>query len=80
MRQQNRESIARNWRGGFADVVGAIEMRVIDAGEIDRLVAARDRLALVEQHADPHRLHRGRHADRVVIAENAVHWRLQSRV
>ena len=43
-------------------------MRVVDAGEVDRVIAADDRLALVEQHADADRFEPGHHQYRVVIA------------
>src|SRR5271157_3200871 len=39
---------------------------------MDALVAAHDRLAVVEQHPDPHLLQSGNHADRVVIAQHPI--------
>src|SRR5262249_54932740 len=69
MREQDGKVIARNAGGGLADVVHAIEVRVVDAGKMNALSPALDRHAFVEQHADAHVLERRHHADRVVIAQ-----------
>jgi hypothetical protein len=47
-------SVARDTRRGLLDVVGAIEMCVVDAGEIDVSTAAFNPFAFIEQHADAH--------------------------
>ena len=44
----------RNNRHGLLDVVGAVEMGVVDAGEIFDACTAFNRVALIEQHTDAH--------------------------
>src|SRR3954453_16192562 len=41
MRQQNRKRVLGNLRRGLPDIVGPVEMRVVDPGEIDGLIAPR---------------------------------------
>jgi len=55
---------------GFLDVVDPVVVRVVDADEMDALIAALEGFGLVEQHADPHFLQPRDHADRVVVAEH----------
>ena len=47
-------------------------MRVVDAGEMDRVIAADDRRALIEQHPDADRFEPRHHQDRIVIAEDGI--------
>ena len=61
------------------DIVDAIGAGVVDAGEMDRLIAAADRFGLVQQHADAHGLHARDHADAVVIAKHAIDRPLEMR-
>src|SRR5690242_18627206 len=44
---------------GALDVVYAIEPGIVDACEMDRLLAAANHFGLVQQHADSHRLQPG---------------------
>ena len=53
-------------------VVQTIEMRIVDAGEIEFVTAAFNLDMLVDQEPVSHRLHCGDHAERVVVAENRV--------
>ena len=71
MRQQHGKLVGP-WRGDFRDIVGAKEMGVVDAGEMQLLTAPFQRLGLVEQHPHAHLLQLGHHADRVMVAEHAV--------
>src|SRR5215216_2263175 len=77
MRQQNRKSLPRNLHRRLADVIGAVEVRVIDAGKIDGLTAALDRYTLVEQHSYTHGFHPWSHANGVMIAEDGINRRRQ---
>src|ERR1700730_7422473 len=72
MGQENRECAPRDFGCGLFDVVHPEEMRVVDPRQINTLVAARDPRALVEQHPDPDVLEPRHHANRIVIAEDAV--------
>ncbi len=72
MRKQDRECVRRDVGRGLFYIVDAEEMRVVDPGEADLLAFARDRLGFVQQHSYPHVFERRNHADRVMIAEDAV--------
>src|SRR5262249_51240847 len=48
VRDQNGEFVVRYRRGCLGDVVKTEEMCVVDSGDVDTLIAAFDRLALVE--------------------------------
>jgi hypothetical protein len=45
---------------------------IVDTCQIDGFAGARDRHAFIEQHPDSHVLKTRNHADRVVIAKDAV--------
>ena len=66
-------------RSRLFDIVDPVIMGVVDAGQINALPVARDRLAFVEQHADSHRFEARDHADRVMVAQHAVNRAAQTR-
>jgi len=70
--QEDRDAALWNFRRGFFDVVRTIEMRVVDAREIDRILAPSNGDALVEEDRDTQSLKIGRHRDRVMITEHAI--------
>ena len=72
MGQEDRKLVMRNPFGGLLDIVHAIEVGIVDAGKVKARAAAFDGLRFVEQHSDAHLFQRRYHANRVVIAENAV--------
>ncbi|MGB3022563.1 MAG: hypothetical protein WBB50_10630, partial [Methyloceanibacter sp.] len=51
VREQDRERAGRNLARRLLDAVRAVEMRIVDAGEMNAIVPALDRLLLVEQHS-----------------------------
>src|SRR6476660_1268402 len=61
MRQQDGESVARNFGCRFLDVIDPIIMRIVDAGEVDRVISARNDLSFVEQYSDSHVFKFGNH-------------------
>src|SRR5471030_1814736 len=52
MREQDRHTASWNVRRCFFDVVGAVVMRVIHPGEVERSRPALDQCAFVKQHAN----------------------------
>ncbi len=76
--QKNREVFVRNCVRGFLDIVHSVKVGIVDPRQMNPLPAAFDDNAFVEQHSYPHRLQVGDHADRIVIAQNAVHRSFQS--
>ena len=72
VREQDRNATMRDLRRRFFDVVGPVEMRVVDPREINRSRPALDGDAFVEQHADAERLQVGNHGDRIVVAEHRI--------
>ena len=62
----------RNFRCGLFDVIHAIKMGVVNAGQIDRCTPTLDRLTFIQQHANSHRFEIGNHANSIVIAEHSV--------
>ena len=50
----------------------AIRVRIVDPCQMNRLIAAHDQFALVEQHSDLHRLQPANHLDGVVVAQYPV--------
>ncbi len=79
VRQQDRERIRRDVDRGFLDVVDSVEMGIVDTGEMDVLAAVPDRLALIEQHPDSHRLEVRHHTDAVMVAQHAIDRSAQRR-
>src|SRR5215469_14182466 len=79
VRQQDREFVVRDRGSSLFNIVNAVVMGIIYAGEIDALVAAHDGLALVEQHPDPYLLQSWNHADRVMIAQYPVNRAFEMR-
>src|SRR5512132_809487 len=78
VRDQNRK-LVMGYRGSrLLDVVHSVEMGIVDAAEMEALVAAHNNVALVKQHPYAHRLQSRHHANRVVIAEHAVDWALEA--
>ena len=71
VRQQDRKPVIGQLRNRLLDVVDPVIVRVVDADDMDALVAAHQGLGFIEQHANPHLLQPGDHADRVVVAEHA---------
>ena len=63
----------------LVQVVHAVIMRVINAGEMNRRAMALDAHRFVEQHANAEILHARHHADGVVVAEHGVHLPLEMR-
>ena len=47
-------------------------MRVVDAGEMDRVIAAHDRFALIEQDPNTDRFEPRHHQNRIVVAEDGI--------
>ena len=72
MRQQDGESVARNFGCRFLDVIDPIIMRIVDAGEVDRFISARNDLAFVEQYSDSHVFKFGNHENRIVVSQHGV--------
>ncbi len=72
VRKQDRDTTMWNIRRRFLDVVCAIEMCVVDPGEVDRSPAAVYRDAFVEQHTNAECLEVGNHDNRVVVAEHRI--------
>ncbi len=72
MRQQDRKFARRDFQGGLFDLVHAVVVGVVDAGEVQALAVAEQRLGLVDQHPDAHFFERRRHPDRIVVAEDRV--------
>src|SRR6516164_10978254 len=70
--QEDRDAALWNFRRRFLDVVRAIEMRVVDAREVDRILASSNGDAFVEEDRDAQSLKIGDHRDRVMIAEHAI--------
>src|SRR5581483_8557627 len=71
VRQQDRKRPIWDGRGSLFDIVDLEIVGVIDAREVDRLIAASNDLTLVLQHADAHGFEAGEHPNRVVIAQHA---------
>ena len=78
MGQKNRELFERNRVRGFLDIVHPEIMGIVDTRQMNPLAAAFDDNAFIEQHSYPHPLQVGDHTDRVMVAQNAVHWPFQS--
>ena len=62
----------RNLRCRLFDIVCAVVMGIVNAGQMDALIAARDQLGFIEQHPYCHRFHSRNHADRIVVAQHAI--------
>jgi len=76
--KKNRELFERNRVRGFLDIVHPEIMGIVDTRQMNPLAAAFDDNAFIEQHSYPHPLQVGDHTDRVMVAQNAVHWSFQS--
>jgi len=61
MRQQYRKPIAWNFGRCLFDVIHPIIVGIVDAGEVDAFITARNWIALVEQYADSHFFKFGNH-------------------
>src|ERR1035437_6741205 len=77
MRQEDGEFPIRYLRSGLFDIVDPKVVRVIYSSQINPLIAARDRLALIEQHPYSHGFQPRNHLDRVMIAEHAINWSIE---
>jgi hypothetical protein len=58
--------------GGALVIIETIEMRIVDAGEIELVAPALNLDMLIDQKSVSHGLHCRDHAERVVIAQNGV--------
>jgi hypothetical protein len=72
VRQEDGEPVVGNIGRCLFDVVDAIIMRIVDAGQVDRFTVARNGLALVEQHPDSHFFESGNHANGIVVSQHAI--------
>ena len=77
VRNENREFVRRHARGCLLDIVHAVEVSIVDAGDVNPLVAALDRHGLVEQNLDAHVFESWHHQNRIVIAEHCVNRALE---
>jgi cardiolipin synthase len=77
--QQDGACLVRDLVGSPVEIVGAVIVGVVDAGEVQRIVRALDAHRLVHQHPDIERLHAGHHPDRVVIAQYRISRSVQMR-
>src|SRR5215831_12423601 len=64
VRDQDRELVMRDSRGRLLDIVDAIEVSIVDAGEVDAVASALDGNGLVEKDLDSHLLEARHHQDR----------------
>lgn len=72
MGEQDGDGAGGNVGGGLVDVVCAVVVGVVDSGEVDLLLAAREGDGLVHEHAYVHVFNGGEHTDGVVVAEDGV--------
>ena len=77
MREENGNHIVWNGGGHFLNIIGAIVVGIINASQLDALVAADNRHEFIEEQSNPHRFDFGDHPDRVVIAEHRVDRHLE---
>ena len=70
----------RNCIRGFLDIVDPEKVGIVDPGHMNPLPAAFDDNAFVKEHTYSHPLQVGDHADRIMVAQNAVHRSFQSLV
>jgi len=70
--EKNGALLVWNALCGLFDVVGAIEVGVIDPSQVDATTTALDCHRFVHQHLDVHPLKIRQHQNRVVIAENTI--------
>ena len=70
--QQDGGGVLGDGTRRLLQVVHAVVVRVVDAGQVDDVAAPLQRRRLVQQHADLQRLQLRHHLDEVVVAENAV--------
>ena len=62
----------RDLRRSLLNIVNPVVVSVVDAAQMNALVATHNRLGLVEQHSYADLLHSRNHADRIVIAQYAI--------
>lgn len=72
VREQDGDGAGRDGVGGLVDVVCAVVVSIVDAGEVDVVLVAGDGDGLIHEHADVHVFDGGEHADGVVVAEDGV--------
>ena len=72
MGQEHGEHVRGHLGCGLLDVVDAIEVRVVDAGQIDLLVAPPDQRVFVQEHLNTQALEVRDHANGVVVAHHAI--------
>ena len=70
--EKNRTTVSRNILGRAMAIVEMIEMRIVDASEMEFVSVALDLDMLVDQKPVSHGLHFRDEADRVVIAEKVA--------
>jgi len=63
MREQDGERIERDQGHSFLDVVGTVEMGIINARDVNLLTAAFNRVRLIYEHPDAHFFEIGHHAN-----------------
>ena len=73
VRQQDRKRAPRDLRRRFLDVLRSEKVRVIDAGQMNTLISARERVAFIEQNPDAEPFESRYHADRIMIAEDTIY-------
>ena len=61
-----------NFHRRLLNVIGAIEMRVIDTSKIDCVMSSSNGDAFIEEDGDTEGLKIGNHRDRVMIAKNGI--------
>ena len=79
VRQQDRKRGRRDLCRRFLDVLRSKEVRIINAGQMDKLIPAGESLAFIEQHSDAEPFEPRHHADRIVVAEDTVDRALKMR-
>ena len=72
MGKQDRKRVTWDSGSGLFNVIGQIEMGIVDTGKVNALSATFDYLTFIDQHSDAHPLKTGQHSDRVVISEDSI--------
>ena len=79
VRQQDRELATWDRSRRLLDIVDAVEVRIVDPGQMQPGTILLDHVGFVQEHADAHVLELRDHADRVVVAQHPVDRAFQMR-
>jgi hypothetical protein len=67
---ENASGGGGDFRGGLFDVVNPVVVRIVDASQIDALIATHQHIGFVKQQPNSHFLQARNHSNRVVVAQD----------